>query len=104
MTVGDDSAPFFPEIPSPLAGEGEDEGVNINEVGFILGDAVGKLVANHIESNDEAGKGLALSWLEESGRLLSHPRNCVIARPDPLISRQESAKTRHPRLRVFFKV
>jgi HEPN domain-containing protein len=32
------------------------------------------------------------------------PRNCVIARPDPLISRQESAKTRHPRLRVFFKV
>jgi hypothetical protein len=29
MTVGDDSAPFFPEIPSPLAGEGEDEGVNI---------------------------------------------------------------------------
>jgi hypothetical protein len=48
MTVGDDSAPFFPEIPSPLAGEGGDKGVNINEVGFILGDAMGKLVANHI--------------------------------------------------------
>jgi hypothetical protein len=99
----------------------EDEGVNINEVGFILGDAVGKLVANHIESN-EAGKELALTRRRipyaqpvPKGRcrspgqrrvdgLLSHPRNCVIARPDPLISRQESAKTRHPRLRVFFKV
>jgi hypothetical protein len=63
MTVGDDSAPFFPEIPSPWAGEGEDEGVNINGVGFILGDAVGKLVANHIESN-EAGKELALTAAE----------------------------------------
>lgn len=64
----------------------------------ILGDAMGKLVANHIESNDEVGKELALTAAEypmrslsqkgvvvvlpeESGRLLSHPRNCVIARP-----------------------
>jgi hypothetical protein len=64
MTVGDDSAPFFPEIPSPWAGEGEDEGVNINGVGFILGDAMGKLVANHIESNGEAGKEPALTAAE----------------------------------------
>ena len=82
-----------------MAGEGEDKGVNINEVGFILGDAVGKLVANHIESNGEAGKELALTAAEypirslsQKGvvvvlargdrRLLSHPRNCVIARFD----------------------
>ena len=52
---------FSPRSLPPLAGEGEDEGININEVGFILGDAVGKLVAHHIESNDEAGKELALS-------------------------------------------
>jgi hypothetical protein len=71
MTVGDDSAPFFPEIPSPLAREGEDKGVNINEVGFILGDAVGKFVANHIEANDEAGKELALTAAEYPMRSLS---------------------------------
>ena|ERR671914_436726 len=71
MTVGDGSAPFFPEIPSPLAREGEDKGVNINEVGFILGDAVGKLVAHHIESNDEAGKGLALTAAAYPMRSLS---------------------------------
>jgi hypothetical protein len=33
------------------------------KVGFILGDAVGKLVANHIESN-EVGKELALTAAE----------------------------------------
>jgi hypothetical protein len=78
MTVGDDSAPFFPEIPSPLAGEGEDEGVNINEVGFILGDAVGKLVANHIESNDEAGKELALTAAEYPMHSLSQKGVVVV--------------------------
>jgi hypothetical protein len=47
-----------------LAREGKDKGVNINEVGFILGDTVGKLMTDHIESNGEAGKELALTAAE----------------------------------------
>jgi hypothetical protein len=65
-------------VASPPAGEGEDEGVNINGVGFILGDAAGKLVANHIESNDEAGKELALTAAEYPMRSLSQKGVVVV--------------------------
>jgi hypothetical protein len=61
-----------------LAREGKDKGVNINEVGFILGDTVGKLMTDHIESNGEAGKELALTAAEYYMRSLSQKGVVVV--------------------------
>jgi hypothetical protein len=45
---------------------------------YLFGDAMGKLVANHIKSNDEAGKELALITAEYPMRSLSQKGVVVV--------------------------
>jgi hypothetical protein len=45
---------------------------------YLFGDAVGKLVTNHIKFNDEAGKELALTTAEYPMRSLSQKGVVVV--------------------------